>query len=48
MNKWDVMSWVSVAILGPGALMIFMAFLIDLKRLLNQPLVSEEEASLKG
>jgi hypothetical protein len=32
MTIWDVMTWVAIAVLGPGALIIFAAFLRDLIR----------------
>jgi hypothetical protein len=32
---WDLMSWAAVAALGPGALIIFLAFLRDLRALLG-------------
>ena len=35
-NVWDWMSWVTVAILGPGAIVIFLVFLSDLKSLMNR------------
>ena len=31
MNRWDWLTWISVAVLGPGALIIFVFFLRDLK-----------------
>ena len=32
MTVWDVMTWLAIAVLGPGALIIFLAFLRDLAR----------------
>lgn len=31
MNRWDWLTWISVAVLGPGALIIFVFFLRDLR-----------------
>lgn len=30
MNPWDLATWVAVALLGPGALVVFAAFVRDL------------------
>jgi hypothetical protein len=32
MTVWDAMTWLAIAVLGPGALIIFVAFLRDLAR----------------
>jgi hypothetical protein len=32
MNAWDLVTWVAVAVLGPGAIVIFAAFVRDLVR----------------
>lgn len=32
MTVWDVMTWLSIAVLGPGAVVVFVAFLRDLMR----------------
>jgi hypothetical protein len=32
LTVWDVMTWLAIAVLGPGALIIFVAFLRDLAR----------------
>ena len=32
MTVWDVMTWLAIAVLGPGALIIFGAFLRGLAR----------------
>jgi hypothetical protein len=32
MTGWDVMTWLAIAVLGPGALIIFVAFLRELVR----------------
>lgn len=36
MTGWDVAAWVAVAVLGPGAVIIFVAFLLDARRLLGR------------
>ena len=36
MNPYDVASWIAVAVLGPGALVILVAFLRDLRGLLRR------------
>jgi hypothetical protein len=33
---WDVAAWVAVAVLGPGAIIIFAAFLRDVRRLFGR------------
>ena len=35
MTAWDVATWVTVLVLGPGAVIVFVAFLRDLRRLLG-------------
>ena len=35
MTVWDVATWVTVLVLGPGAVIVFVAFLRDLRRLLG-------------
>lgn len=37
MTAWDVATWVTVLVLGPGAVIVFVAFLCDLRRLLGAP-----------
>ena len=37
MSVWDVATWAAVVILGPGAVIVFVAFLRDLRRLLAAP-----------
>ncbi len=37
MTAWDVLTWVAIAILGPGALIVFVAFLRDLLRPAPRP-----------
>jgi hypothetical protein len=32
MTVWDVMTWLAIAVLGPGAVVVFAAFLRDLVR----------------
>jgi hypothetical protein len=32
MTIWDVATWLAIAVLGPGALVVFVAFLRDLVR----------------
>jgi hypothetical protein len=35
MSVWDAATWATVAILGPGAVVVFLAFLKDARRLLR-------------
>ena len=35
MTAWDVATWVAVLVLGPGAVVVFVAVLCDLRRLLG-------------
>lgn len=35
MNRWDLWTWIAILILGPGAIVIFLAFLRDVKKLLR-------------
>lgn len=37
MSVWDVATWAAVLILGPGGVIVFVAFLRDLRRLLADP-----------
>jgi hypothetical protein len=37
MTVWDVLTWVTVAVLGPGVLVIGVAVARDLRRLLDAP-----------
>lgn len=32
MTHWDIITWAAIGILGPGALIIFLAFLKGLRR----------------
>lgn len=32
MSGWDLLTWVALAVLGPGAVLIFVLFLRDLRR----------------
>ncbi|MGH7389985.1 MAG: hypothetical protein ACREM3_11095 [Candidatus Rokuibacteriota bacterium] len=32
MTVWDLVTWLAIAVLGPGALIVFVAFLRDLAR----------------
>lgn len=45
MTGWDLMSWAAIAVLGPGALVIFVAFLRDVGRLLGSKTGREEETN---
>lgn len=36
MTPWDVLTWASVLVLGPGAVFVFVAFLRDARRLLRR------------
>lgn len=33
MNPWDLATWMAVAVLGPGAVVVFAAFIRDLLRM---------------
>ena len=35
MSGWEIFTWISVAILGLGSLIVFILFLLDLPTLLN-------------
>lgn len=35
MTAWDAGTWLAVLVLGPGAVVVFVAFLRDLRRLLG-------------
>ena len=37
MTVWDAGTWLAVLVLGPGAAVVFVAFLRDLRRLLGEP-----------
>lgn len=45
MTGWDVVSWIAVAVLGPGALVIFIAFLRDARRLFASTRQRDDEPS---
>jgi hypothetical protein len=34
---WDLATWLAVLLLGPGSVVVFVAFLRDLRRLLGAP-----------
>ena len=36
MSSWSIWTWTAILILGPGALVIFIWFLRDAKRLIQQ------------
>ncbi|HWO41061.1 MAG TPA: hypothetical protein VNO43_04585 [Candidatus Eisenbacteria bacterium] len=36
MNMWEIGTWLSVIILGPGALFVFLFFLRDARRMLRE------------
>jgi hypothetical protein len=36
MTGWDVLTWAAILVLGPGAVVVFVAFLRDARRLLGQ------------
>lgn len=36
LTAWDVATWLAVLVLGPGAVVVFVAFLRDLRRLLGE------------
>lgn len=36
LTAWDVATWLAVLVLGPGAVVVFVAFLRDLRRLLAE------------
>ena len=35
MTAWDLATWAAVLLLGPGSVVVFVAFLRDLRRLLG-------------
>jgi hypothetical protein len=35
MSVWDATTWATVAVLGPGAIIVFLAFVRDVRRLLR-------------
>lgn len=35
MTAWDAMTWATVLVLGPGAVIVFVAFLKDVRRMLG-------------
>ena len=43
MTVWDVMTWLAIAVLGPGALIIFVAFLRDLARPASRDHAADDE-----
>ena len=44
MTGWDVVTWIAIAVLGPGALLIFIGFLGDVRRLFGSGIGRDEEA----
>ena len=36
MSKWELFTWISVIILGPGSILVFILFLRDLPALLRK------------
>ena len=36
MNLWEIGTWVACAILGPGALIVFLFFLRDARKIISQ------------
>lgn len=36
MNAWEIWTWLAVLILGPGALIVFILFLRDGKKILRE------------
>jgi|TARA_B100000749_G_C18422843_1_gene464264 hypothetical protein len=36
MSNWELFTWISVIILGPGAIIVFILFLRDLPELLRK------------
>jgi len=36
MDIWEIGTWLSVVILGPGALLVFLFFLLDARRILRE------------
>lgn len=43
MTVWDVMTWLAIAVLGPGALIILGAFLRDLVRPASRQHAADDE-----
>lgn len=42
MSGWELFTWINVIILGGGSLIVFILFLYDLPKLLNQANQSEK------
>lgn len=36
MTGWDLVTWMAIGVLGPGALVIFIAFLRDVRQLFGR------------
>jgi hypothetical protein len=36
MSAWDALTWAAIVVLGPGAVIVFAAFLRDARRILGQ------------
>lgn len=36
MSGWDALTWASIVVLGPGAVIVFAAFLRDARRILGR------------
>lgn len=45
LTAWDVATWLAVLVLGPGAVIVFVAFLLDLRRLLGEVAVDTARES---
>ena len=40
MSVWDLLTWVTVLVLGPGVLLIALAVARDVRRLLRRPVLA--------
>jgi hypothetical protein len=47
MSGWDALTWAAIVVLGPGAVIVFVALLRDARRILGQ-LRSGREPTLPG
>jgi hypothetical protein len=42
MSGWDAVTWAAVLVLGPGAVVVFVAFLRDARRILDESRSDDE------
>jgi len=43
MSVWDAVTWAAILTLGPGAVVVFVAFLRDARRLLDERRVDDTD-----